>query len=73
MSTPERTQSLRRRLALSTTGFFLLVGALLVFAQYAVLSTVIEQSIDSTSGGSAQSPSSEQAVGAVLAVAEELQ
>jgi len=73
MSTSERTQSLRRRLALSTTGFFLLVGALLVFAQYAVLSTVIEQSIDSTSGGSAQSPSSEQAVGAVLAVAEELQ
>lgn len=73
MSTPERTQSLRRRLALSTTGFFLLVGAMLVFAQYAVLSTVIEQSIDSTSGGSAQSPSSEQAVGAVLAVAEELQ
>jgi signal transduction histidine kinase len=73
MSTRERTQSLRRRLALSTTGFFLLVGALLVVVQYAVLSTVIEHSVVSTSGGSAQSPSSEQAVGAVLAVAEELQ
>lgn len=73
MSSRDHRHSLRRRLALSTTGFFLLVGALLVFAQWAVLSTVIEQSVDSTSGGSTQSPSSDHAAGAVLAVAEELQ
>lgn len=73
MSKRDHRHSLRRRLALSTTGFFLLVGALLVFAQYAVLSAVIEQSVDSTSGGSTQSPSSSHAIGAVLAVAEELQ
>lgn len=65
--------SLRLRLAATTTVWFLVVGVVLLAIEYVVLTTVIEQSIGSSSGGSSASPANQRAVSAVLSVATELQ